>query len=144
MLEHWKVQYATLAPVTDSTTRRSINVEGYAHMNPIPAASRIGNMLMSGVITGRDASGNMPGSIEEQCKNMFATAIRIVEAAGGTSANVLKMTVWLSNPANREALNEQWVKYFPDPAARPARHTLPLGDGGATLVQCDVTAVFDH
>jgi 2-iminobutanoate/2-iminopropanoate deaminase len=128
--------------VTDSTTRRSINVEGYSHVNPIPAASRVGNLLMSGVITGRDASGGMPASIEEQCANMFHTVVRIVEAAGGTSANIVKMTVWLSDPANREALNQEWIKLFPDSASRPARHTFPLGGGGNSLVQCDITAVF--
>jgi 2-iminobutanoate/2-iminopropanoate deaminase len=112
-------------------------------MNPIPAASRIGNLMMSGVISGRDAAGAMPASIEEQCANMFATTVRLVEAAGGTSGNILKMTIWLSNPENREALNQEWVRYFPDPANRPARHTHALTGGGASLVQCDVTAVFD-
>jgi enamine deaminase RidA (YjgF/YER057c/UK114 family) len=128
--------------VTDSIQRRSINVEGYAHMNPIPAASRVGNLLMSGVVTGRDASGGTPASVEEQCANMFGTVVRIVEAAGGTSANIIKMTIWLSDPGNREALNKEWVKTFPDGASRPARHTFPLAGGGTTLVQCDVTAVF--
>jgi 2-iminobutanoate/2-iminopropanoate deaminase len=126
-----------------SVAAHSINVEGYAHMNPIPVASRAGNLLMSGVITGRDtSSGAMPASIDDQCSNMFRTVEKVVEAAGGTTANIVKMAIWLRDSGNRDALNREWVKMFPDAESRPARHTTPLTDAGDTLVQCDVTAVF--
>ena len=127
-----------------SAERRSINVESFGHVNPIPAASRIGSLLMSSVISGRDpVSGSMPPTIEDQCARMFRVVRQIVEAAGGTPANIIKMTVWLRDPGNREALNAEWVSLFPDPASRPARHTLPLSGGGDSLVQCDITAVID-
>jgi enamine deaminase RidA (YjgF/YER057c/UK114 family) len=126
-----------------SADRRSINVEGFGHVNPIPAASRIGDLLMSSVISGRDpASGAMPASIEDQCAQMFRVVRQIVEAAGGTPANIIKMTVWLRDPGNRGALNVEWLRLFPDPASRPARHTMPLAGGGDSLVQCDITAVI--
>jgi enamine deaminase RidA (YjgF/YER057c/UK114 family) len=126
-----------------SADRRSINVAGFGHQNPIPVASRIGNLLMSSVISGRDpVSGTLPASIEDQCAEMFRVVRRIVEAAGGTPADIIKMTVWLRDPGNREALNVEWVRMFPDPESRPARHTLPLAGDGASLVQCDVTAVI--
>jgi 2-iminobutanoate/2-iminopropanoate deaminase len=126
-----------------SGERRSINVQSFGHVNPIPAASRIGNLLMSSVISGRDpVSGSMPPGIEDQCAQMFRIVCQIVEAAGGTPANIIKMTVWLRDPGNRDALNSEWVSLFPDPASRPARHTLPLAGGGDSLVQCDITAVF--
>jgi enamine deaminase RidA (YjgF/YER057c/UK114 family) len=73
---------------------------------------------------------------------MFSTIRDIVEAAGGSTSNILKMTIWLRDANNREALNKEWVKMFPDADSRPARHTLPLTGSGDTLVQCDVTAVF--
>ena len=42
--------------------RQSIEIEGFAHKNPIPAACRIGNMLMTGIITGTDpATGKQIG-----------------------------------------------------------------------------------
>ena len=34
--------------------RKSIHIGEFKHANPIPNASRIGNLLMSGVILGRD------------------------------------------------------------------------------------------
>jgi enamine deaminase RidA (YjgF/YER057c/UK114 family) len=124
--------------------RRSIDVESFGHVNPIPVASRIGSLVMSSVISGRDrASGSMPPTIEEQCAQMFDRVREIVEAAGGTPANIIKMTVWLRDPGSRDALNVEWVKLFPDPKSRPARHTLPLAGGGDSLVQCDITAVID-
>ena len=73
---------------------------------------------------------------------MFRTVQSIVEAAGGTTANILKMTVWLSDPSNREALNAEWVKMFPDPNSRPARHTQQLPADSRALVQADFVAVL--
>ena len=37
------------------TRRKSIHIGEFKHANPIPNACRIGNLLMSGVILGRDA-----------------------------------------------------------------------------------------
>ena len=34
--------------------RKSINYPGFKHENPIPNASRIGSILMSSIISGRD------------------------------------------------------------------------------------------
>jgi 2-iminobutanoate/2-iminopropanoate deaminase len=125
------------------TTRTSVHIEGFSHVNPIPAASNVRGVLMSGVVTGRDpATGRLGAGIDEQCAHLFKHVRNIVEGAGGTTADILKLTVWLKNPADREALNREWVAMFPDAEARPARHTLPLGDSGDTLVQCDVTAVL--
>jgi len=42
----------------------------------------------------------------------------------------------------RAALNEEWVKMFPDEAARPARHTQQLGADSPQHVSCAFTAVI--
>ncbi|MBS0220042.1 MAG: RidA family protein [Proteobacteria bacterium] len=123
--------------------RKSIEVEGYKHGNPIPAASRIGNIVMSGVISARDArTGTMPDTLAGQCTAMFRNVRAIVEAAGGTPESIIKMTVWLRDLSDRKALNEEWVKMFPDPAARPARHSLLHQGEGNALIVCDFTAVL--
>jgi enamine deaminase RidA (YjgF/YER057c/UK114 family) len=124
--------------------RLSIEIPGFKHANPIPAASRIGNIVMSGVITGKDArTGKLPDTLEGQCTAMFAHVRAVVEAAGGMPDNILKMTVWLRDPSNRKVLNEEWTKMFPDPARRPARHTLPHPGGVDALILCDFTAVIE-
>jgi enamine deaminase RidA (YjgF/YER057c/UK114 family) len=123
--------------------RRSIEVAGYKHGNPIPAACRIGNIVMTGVISAKDArSGKLPDTLEAQCAAMFRNVREIVEAAGGTTGHIIKMTVWLRNLADRKALNEEWLKMFPDPASRPARHALLHQGEGDSLIVCDFTAVI--
>jgi len=48
--------------------RKSIEIAGFAHTNPIPAACRVGNMLMTGIITGMDpATGKVAPTLEAQC-----------------------------------------------------------------------------
>ena len=66
-----------------------------------------------------------------------------IEAAGGTVDDIIKITFWVKDPAKqRAALNDEWVKMFPDPAARPARHTQPLPGDSRALVQADFMAVL--
>jgi len=123
--------------------RRSVYVEGFGHANPIPAACRVGNLLVSGSIRGLDAAtGMLPATIEEQCAQMFANARRIVEAAGGTTDDIVKMTVWMQDPSDRSALNREWLAMFPDERSRPARHTLRGDLDGGKLIECDLMAVL--
>jgi 2-iminobutanoate/2-iminopropanoate deaminase len=123
--------------------RRSIEVAGFKHGNPIPAASRIGNIVMTGVISAKDAqSGKLPETLEAQCTAMFRNVRDIIEAAGGKTEHIIKMTVWLRNLADRKALNEEWLKTFPDAASRPARHALLHQVEGDSLIVCDFTAVI--
>ena len=124
--------------------RKSINIPGFKHVNPIPNGSRIGNLMMSGVIIGVDpATHKLPPDLRQQCANMFGHVRSIVEAAGGTPDDIIKITVWLKDPGDRTAMNEEWQKLFPDPDSRPARHALPHLGGGDHLILCDVTAVID-
>lgn len=124
--------------------RKSINIKGFQHQNPIPNATRIGNLLMSGVVVGLDpGTRNMPADLDRQLTNMFAHVKEIVETAGGTIDDIIKITVWLKNPADRDLLNKHWVEMFPDENARPSRHALPLLGDSKALVQCDVVAVFN-
>ena len=124
--------------------RKSIYVEGFSHQNPIPAACRIGNTLYSGSIQGTDpASGKYGATLEEQCALMFAHVRRITEAAGGNTGDIIKMTVWMKDRSQRAALNKPWLEMFPDPNARPARHTMNGDLEGDKLIECDFVAVLD-
>jgi enamine deaminase RidA (YjgF/YER057c/UK114 family) len=122
--------------------RKSINIGGFKHTNPIPNASRIGDIVMSGVIIGVDPStGKLPSDLKQQCANMFGHVRNIVQAAGCSVDDIIKMTIWLKDPADRAILNEEWIKMFPDVDSRPARHALPHTGAGEMLILCDVTAV---
>lgn len=124
--------------------RRSINGNKPRHENPIPNASRVGNLVISSVISGtRPGNRELPATLEEQVANVFAHIRHDVEAAGGSVDDIIKVTFWVRDPASqRAALNAEWVKMFPDADARPARHTLTLPADSRSLVQADFTAVL--
>jgi enamine deaminase RidA (YjgF/YER057c/UK114 family) len=87
------------------------------------------------------ATGKIPDDVCEQAALMFRNLGRILQAAGGGFDDVARMTVYVKVPEARAAVNAEWLKAFPDPASRPARHTLQ-NDGlpANMLVQCDATA----
>ena len=127
------------------TKRQTLYVEGFAHANPIPAACRKGPLLMTGLVNGTDpATGKLAATLEEQCAHMFTQVRSILEAGGGTTQDIVRMTVWLKDRSQREPLNQQWLAMFPDPHDRPARLSLQAGElSGGILVQCEVTAFID-
>jgi 2-iminobutanoate/2-iminopropanoate deaminase len=124
--------------------RRSFEIEGYKHgNNPIPAVTRIGNLVLTGGISGVDtATGIMPAALEDQCANMFGLAVQILKAADSKLEDVVKVTVFMKAGLSRDALNKEWLKYFPDPHSRPVRHTLVNEHLAAgMLIQCELMAV---
>ena len=124
--------------------RKSINGSRARHENPIPNASLVGHVVMSSVIGGtKPGTRELPASLEEQVANVFAHIRHDVEAAGGSVDDIIKITFWIKDPVSqRAALNTEWVKMFPDPESRPARHTLTLPVDSRPLVQADFTAVL--
>ena len=124
--------------------RQSVNFPGFAHQNPIPNASRIGNVMMTSVISGVDpGTRNLPPELAKQVTNLFGHVRAAITAAGGTPDDIIKMTFWMKEPATgRAALNDEWVKMFPDATSRPARHTMALGSESSALVTCEFVAVF--
>jgi enamine deaminase RidA (YjgF/YER057c/UK114 family) len=124
--------------------RQSVNGARARHENPIPNACRIGNIVVSSVIGGaKPGTRELPATLEEQVANVFGHIRHDIEAAGGSVDDIIKITFWVKDPAKqRAALNDEWLKMFPDPAARPARHTLPLPADSRALVQADFMAVI--
>ena len=121
--------------------RSSIHVGGIAHESPIPNASRIGNIIASGLIRGADPTNSkLADTLHQQCAFMFSNMRKTVEAGGGTVEDIIKVTIWME-ALEREPVNAEWVKMFPDPAARPARQIMELPMEEGVLVQCDFLAV---
>lgn len=125
------------------SSRSSVEVEGLHHGGqPIPVASRVGPLLVSGGIAGLDpATGELAADPREQVRLVFAHTRSVLSAAGADPDTVAKMTFYVVDRSLRDAINEEWVAMFPDPASRPARHTLvqPLPPG--MLVQCEILAL---
>jgi 2-iminobutanoate/2-iminopropanoate deaminase len=130
---------------TNMSKRKSFDVEGLGHANPIPAVSRIGNIVATGGVSGTDAStGKIPDDVTSQCARMFANLRTILAAAGATPEDVIRVTVWIARPEIRTEVNKEWVVMFPDPHSRPARHTMFYDHfAGSMVVQCEAWAVID-
>lgn len=124
--------------------RRSFEVEGLGHANPIPAASRIGNIVATGGISGTDVkTGKVPEDSAAQCANMFANLRAILAAAGATPEDLIRLTVWIKRPEIRAEVNKEWLVLFPDAHSRPARHTMFYDQfSGNVVVQCEAWAVI--
>jgi enamine deaminase RidA (YjgF/YER057c/UK114 family) len=125
--------------------RRSIEVAGFNHgPQPIPAACRVANIVMTGGIYGLDTdNGQVPDDLVRQTALMFVNLERVLGAAGATLGQVVKMTFWVRNPEARAFINPAWLDAFPDPRSRPARHTLQNDHMAANLlIQCDALAVI--
>ena len=133
--------------VTEShhaTRRTSIYVDGYEHSNPIPAACRVENVVYSSIIHGVDRSRNGgPATLEEQAQLMFRRLAEVIEASGGTLDDVVKVTMWMGDRSDRDAVNRFWLEMFPDAADRPARQTVNAQLDGGQLIQCDFVAVIE-
>ncbi len=127
------------------TTRVSIELPGFGHVNPIPAASRKGPFVFSGAFSGRDPeTQELPASLDEQMANVFRHVRALMAVAGGSVDDIVKMTFWLLDPGDRAALNREWLAAFPDEGSRPARHTMHAELPTGVLVQADLIAVVDE
>jgi len=126
------------------SNRKSIEVEGFSHgANPIPAASRVGNVVMTGGINGQDpATGKVPDDAKAQVALAFANLEKIIKGAGASLDDVVKIGVAVKSFDLRDEINVQWLKYFPDEHSRPARHVTRYDAfGGAVAIQLEATAV---
>ena len=124
--------------------RQSYEIAGTGHQNPVPYGSKVGNVLVSGLIVGRDtAAGAVPDDLDRQAELMFTNAGTLVAAAGGTMDDIVNVMVYLKDPSDRSALNKAWLATFPDPHNRPARHVVPIPAATGGAIACIITAVIE-
>jgi len=113
------------------------------HGAPIPNGCKIGNLVYSSGIVGRDLeTGKIPTDLDEQARCMFANVRKFIELAGGTPNDIAKVTVFMNDENQREPINKEWIKMFPDEHSRPARHALQSTVRGGAAFQVEVIAVL--
>lgn len=119
--------------------KRSLHVPHIGHNAPIPLGARVGALLCSSGIAGKDpATGALPADAGQQVRYAFANLEALLAAGGATLTDVAKLTVYVKDQSQREAINAEWQRCFPDPDDRPARHTLvyELQHGMALQLEC--------
>jgi 2-iminobutanoate/2-iminopropanoate deaminase len=129
-----------------STPRRprSIEVPGVSHGNaPIPMGARVGNILYSSGVMGKDpATNSLPADGPAQAHFMFQNLRTLLTGGGATLDDVVRITVFVKDNSHRDAVNAEWLRCFPDPHDRPARHTQVIDLPGGMLVQLEAVAVI--
>lgn len=81
-----------------------------------------------------------PGDFREQAERTFRNVQLILEAAGATWQNVVKVNIYLANVLDFAALNEIYRKFLTEPY--PARTTVQAGLIGQMLIEVDCIAVL--
>ncbi|MCM3562832.1 RidA family protein [Hydrogenophaga intermedia] len=84
-----------------------------------------------------------PDDDASQARFMFENLRELLRIGGATLDDVVRVTVFVKNNEQREAINEQWLRCFPDPEDRPARHVQVVDLPGRMLVQLEAIAVMD-
>jgi 2-iminobutanoate/2-iminopropanoate deaminase len=139
-----KDRYMTQA--NTSRRLRSIEIEGVSHgAAPIPAGARVGNMIFSSGISGKDpATDKLPEGGAAQSKFMFQNLRTLLRNGGAALEDVAHVTAYVKDNSQREALNAEWLLCFPDPHDRPARHTQVTDLQGGMLMQIEIIAVVQE
>jgi enamine deaminase RidA (YjgF/YER057c/UK114 family) len=102
-------------------------------------------MMSSGIFGMEPETRKTPDAVESQCKLMFANIRRVMEVAGGSVDDIIKVVIWAKDKSFKEAVNKEWLAMFPDEHSRPARHTMMYqGFSGNTLIQCEIVAVLSE
>jgi len=79
-------------------------------------------------------------SFEAQARQVFANVQAIVEAAGGSLSDVVKVTVFLADWQDFGTMNATYAEFFsqPYPARTPVQMAMPVG-----LIMVDAVAVLN-
>lgn len=113
-----------------------------AAIGPYSQAVKAGNQVfLSGQIGLDPATMEMVDGIEAQSRQVFANLKAVAEAAGGSLADAVKLTIYLTDLSNFGVVNEIMKSCFVEPF--PARATvgvreLPRG----ALVEADLVLVI--
>jgi enamine deaminase RidA (YjgF/YER057c/UK114 family) len=98
-----------------------INPAGWSTANPYSYAIRSGNTLFMSGIVARNTKDNVPveGDMATQTKAVMATAGELLKAAGFGFEHIVSSRVYITDNADFQAMNQNYVPSFPkDPPAR--------------------------
>jgi reactive intermediate/imine deaminase len=123
-----------------SMSRRIIKTDrAPAAIGTYSQAVRVGDTVyISGQIPLDPATGALvSGDIELEIRRVFDNLRAIAEAAGGTLAQAVKVTVFLTDLVHFAKVNEIMAQYFPEPwPARAAIGVAQLPRGARVEVDC--------
>ena len=86
-------------------------------IGPYSQATKAGSLVfVSGQLPIDPATGVMPEDVSAQTKQSLTNGKAIIEAAGGSMADVVKTTVFLADMNDFAAMNAVYAEFFPEGA----------------------------
>src|SRR6478672_10396025 len=89
---------------------------------PLSFATRVGDLLFISGIPGFDANGDLPEGFEAQFANVVTNIKRVLDGAGATFRDLVKVNVLLTRASDVATMNALYASAF-GPAPYPARTT---------------------
>jgi 2-iminobutanoate/2-iminopropanoate deaminase len=84
------------------------------------------HVYLSGLVGIDVSTGKLVGStIQEQTRQALTNCEAVLQAAGGTLADVVEVGVLLTNPTDFAGMNDEYATWFP--AEPPTRYVAKLG-----------------
>jgi reactive intermediate/imine deaminase len=109
-----------------------------AAIGPYSQAVRVGELVfLSGQIPLDPATMEIVGGdVAEQTRQVFANLTAVAKAAGGSLAQVVKLTVYLTDLGNFQTVNQVMSEHFHEPyPARAALGVAALPRGAAVEIE---------
>ncbi len=120
---------------------KSDNLPG--HITWMTPAAKVGNILFTGGQVPRHPKTlEIPKDVESQVRQCMENLKTVVEAAGGSMKDFIRMTVYLTDMKNWEAMNKVYREYINEEKP-PARLCVQVGLNAESLVEIDGIAVID-
>jgi 2-iminobutanoate/2-iminopropanoate deaminase len=106
---------------------------------PFNHAIRYGNLVFTSGQAGRNRETGKMGDIADQGRRCIGNIATILAAAGTSLEHVLKVTVFMRDPADRAAFNEVYEELMPKPYPARTAAFCDLGNPDM-LVEMEVIA----
>ena len=107
-------------------------------IGPYSQAIRAGDFVFTSGQIPLDASGELvEGDIVEQTKQVLRNLHSVIEASGARMQDVVKTTIFLTDMADFQAVNETYSAFFAtNPPARSTVAVKDLAAGAAIEIEC--------
>jgi len=115
------------------------NPNAPAPTGPFNHAMRYGNLVFTSGQAGRNRETGQMGDVADQARRCIGNIAAILAAAGTSLEHVLKVSVFLRNPADRDAFNAVYADLMPQPYPARTAAFCELGNADM-LVEMDVIA----
>ena len=117
-----------------------VSPAGPENPNALAAGSVVSGGLVHTTVIPRNEDGSIEtGGIREQSERIFATLENVLVRSGSALANLIHLTIYLTDIADRDIFNEVYTQHVPRPF--PSRCALQVAALAVDGMKVEVTAV---